>query len=116
MAKQLVSPVERHVEKAVLGITAILLIGVVAKFFVTSPNQLVIDGVSVTPATIDEKIALTAEAVRLRIRNAEPTVDPRLPLGRRHAGQRGDHHPAITETGPPARTRRDDRRVRRGWL
>ncbi len=74
MAKQLVSPVERHVEKVVLGITAVLLIGVVAKFLITSPNQRVIDGVTVHPNTIDEQIAKTAEAVRLRIRTAEPPV------------------------------------------
>ena len=46
MAKQLVNPVERHVEKAIASVAAIVLIGVIARYFVMSPNQLEIGGSS----------------------------------------------------------------------
>ena len=74
MAKQLVNPIERHVEKAVVGVAALLLIGVVAKFFLTSPNQMELGGETVTPATIDAKVAERAVDILNRIRNAEVDV------------------------------------------
>jgi len=40
MAKQLVNPIERHVEKAVLGLTGLALVAVIALYLVTSPNQI----------------------------------------------------------------------------
>ena len=44
MAKQLVSPVERHVEKGILGVAVVLLLGVVAMYLVSSPNQMELGG------------------------------------------------------------------------
>ena len=41
MAKQAVSPVERHLEKGVLGLALLVLAGVVVKFLITSPNNIV---------------------------------------------------------------------------
>ena len=40
MAKQLVNPLERHVEKAVVGVAGVILIGVIAQYVVSSPNRL----------------------------------------------------------------------------
>ncbi|MEK6799979.1 MAG: hypothetical protein AABZ12_13520 [Planctomycetota bacterium] len=72
MAKQLVNPLERHVEKAVVGVAGVILIGVIAQYVVSSPNRLELSGESVTPRTIDEKVAKRAEDTRQRIRSAQP--------------------------------------------
>ena len=63
MAKQLVSPVERHVEKVILGIVGIVLLGVIARYLVTSPNQIELGGEMVTPNAVDEKLAEKAAVV-----------------------------------------------------
>ena len=67
MAKQVVGPLERHVEKAILALTGIGLIAVIAMYLVTSPNQIDLDGELVTPNTLDDKLARKATDVRLRI-------------------------------------------------
>lgn len=72
MAKQLVGPVERHIEKGAVGIAGLLLIGVVARYLVTSPNQLELGGDLETPSTVDERVARKAEDVSNRIQSARP--------------------------------------------
>lgn len=80
MAKQLVNPLERHVEKAVVGLAAILLLGVIARYLVTTPNQIELGGETVTPRTIDAKVAQKAREALIVIRNARPTVEQPEPL------------------------------------
>lgn len=77
MAKQLVGPVERHLEKAVVGLAGVLLVGVVVVYLVGSPNQVQLDGASeaVSPRNIDARVADKANAVRERIRTAQPNVE-----------------------------------------
>ena len=53
MAKQMINPVERHFEKGVLGAAVLMLIGIIALYLISSPNQLEIDGQKATPSTID---------------------------------------------------------------
>ena len=72
MAKQLVGPLERHVEKAIVGIAGLILIAVIAKYVVTAPNQLEVGGELVDPATVDKKVADKAAEVRDRIANHDP--------------------------------------------
>ncbi|UCF33233.1 MAG: hypothetical protein JSV78_12960 [Phycisphaerales bacterium] len=72
MAKQLVGPVERHVDKAVLGVAGLVLIGVVVKFFVSTPNQIELGREVVTPSNIDEVVQAKAKEIQERIRDAEP--------------------------------------------
>jgi hypothetical protein len=79
MAKQLVNPIERHAEKAVVAITALLLLGAVAKYVISTPNRMDLGGTSVTPTSIDGAVAQAAAAARDRIRNAradEPVPEP----------------------------------------
>ena len=40
MAKQLVNPIERHIEKAIVGVAGLVLLGAIARYLVTSPNQI----------------------------------------------------------------------------
>lgn len=112
MAKQLVSPVERHLEKAILGVAGILLLGAIAKYLVTSPNQLEMGGEAVSPNAIDEKVAEKAAVVRLAIRNARPPESGVEPLYEvlidvldpfRHAGL-SIEAPAAVPIGPEVPT------------
>ena len=80
MAKQLVNPIERHFEKAVLGLAALVLVGSVALYLVTSPNKIDLGGEMVTPNTVDQRVAQKASEVRNRIEQApsqsESVPDP----------------------------------------
>ena len=80
MAKQLVNPLEQHVEKAALGIAGALLIAVIARYLVTSPNQLDLGGEMVTPATIDQRVNQKALEVAERIKGARVDVETPDPL------------------------------------
>ena len=80
MAKQLVGPLERNIEKGILALTGLLLIGVVAMYVVTSPNQRDLDGKMVTPGTIDATLVRRAKSVQDTIRQASTDVDPVEPL------------------------------------
>ncbi|MCH7592259.1 MAG: hypothetical protein IH989_05725 [Planctomycetes bacterium] len=111
MAKQMVGPLERHLEKAILAVAGILLIGSAAMYLVTSPNEIELGGETVTPSTIDAKLASRALSVREAIRRArsdstdveslapgfESTLDPfqsgRIPLTLVSAGSIGPHVP-----------------------
>ena len=77
MAKQLVNPIERHIEKAVLGVAVPVLIVVIVLYLVSSPNRMDVGGESVLPATIDQKAHRKANSVRESIRNVDaPNVPP----------------------------------------
>jgi hypothetical protein len=77
MAKQLVHPIERHVEKAVLGLTGLALLTAIALYGVTSPNQIPLGQEKVSPGTIDSKVAQKAAEVVGRLRAAEPKTQVR---------------------------------------
>src|SRR5262245_40079326 len=81
MAKQLVNPFERHVEKIVLAIAALLLIGVMVKFVFSSPNVLQLGQETATPGTVDGRLAQKANEILERIRSAKPPAvehDPKF--------------------------------------
>lgn len=80
MAKQLVNPIERHVEKGVLGVTVLVLIGVIAFYLVLSPNRMELGGESVFPSTIDQKVNMRAADALERIRNASADEEMPEPL------------------------------------
>lgn len=79
MAKQLVNPIERHVEKLVLGIAGLLLIGVLMKFVFTSPNKVALGGAEVTPGSIDAHLGQKAKEVLARMRNAPAQAESHEP-------------------------------------
>ena len=88
MAKQVVNPIERHVEKAVLGVAGIVLIAVIVMYAVRSPNQVEIRGEMVTPGEIDAKLAQQALDVRDSISSSEPREVPFEPLADQFAAAR----------------------------
>ena len=54
MAKQLVGPAERHLDKAILGLACLALVWVVIRYGVSSPNRIDLDGEMVSPSNIDQ--------------------------------------------------------------
>ena len=71
MAKQLVNPFERHIEKLVLAIAGLLLIGVMVKFVFSSPNVVQLGQETAMPATVDGRLAQKANEILQRIRDAK---------------------------------------------
>lgn len=80
MAKQLVNPIERHIEKGVLGIAGLLLFGVIGKFLIFSPNQMDLGGKLVSPTAVDQTVAQLAASVRQDLRNASGNTESMEPL------------------------------------
>ncbi|UCE61205.1 MAG: hypothetical protein JSU63_05545 [Phycisphaerales bacterium] len=80
MAKQLVGPVERHLEKVVIGIAGVILVGVIAVYLVASPNKLELGGEVVTPGTVNQMVSNTELEVGRRIEAHTPTVETPEPL------------------------------------
>lgn len=72
MAKQLVGPLERNVEKLILGVVGLALLAAIALFLATSPNKIEIDGEMVGPGQIATKVYDKAEDIRGRISRARP--------------------------------------------
>jgi len=103
MAKQLVNPIERHVEKAVLGLTGLALIAAIGLFLVSSPNQLELGGQAVKPGTIDQVVAQKAASVREAIRRAPADVEMPDPLQKEfEEGLRPFAAGRLTDTWPVA--------------
>jgi len=80
MAKQLVGPVERHLEKAVVALAGLVLVGAVGMYLITSPNQVTINGALVPPSKIDDELVATARAVRDRIVGVRSDVQAPPPV------------------------------------
>ena len=74
MAKETVSPIERHLEKGVLALTVLLFVGVVVKYLVSSPNIMLVGRDEVGPREIYDKVADEARALRERIRTHREDV------------------------------------------
>ncbi len=77
MAKQAVGTIERHLEKGILGVAVLVLFVAVGKFLIISPNKVELVGAdTVTPGTVDDKVAEAAEAVRRTIAATKPVQKP----------------------------------------
>ena len=83
MAKQAVSPVERHLEKGVLGVALLLLAGVVVKFLIASPNTVDLGGGPVMPGEVYQSMVRDADELRNRIKSVKvDSVKPEDQLDR----------------------------------
>ncbi len=74
MAKEVVSPIERHLEKGVLALTVLLFVGVVVKYLVSSPNMMTVGTRAVGPTEIYQMVADEGTVLRESIRKAEVKV------------------------------------------
>lgn len=75
MAKQLVNPIERHFEKGVVGLAALVLLYFVASYLIVSPTQMDLGGTTVTPNSIDAHVDQAASRIRERFREASAEED-----------------------------------------
>lgn len=79
MAKQLVGPFERHIDKGVLGLTALLLVAVIAMYGVTTPNQVEFGREPVKPGAIDATLKTKADSVVNQIARKKPEPEEYQP-------------------------------------
>jgi len=75
-----VNPIERHLEKVVVGIAGLILLGVIGKFLISSPNKMELGNEIVSPGSVDQKVVQLAASVRQELRSATVSVDPPEPL------------------------------------
>lgn len=92
MAKQNVTFIERHLEKIVIGVAGTILLGTVAMFLISSPNQIEgPDGGGIGPTALYEDAKEKAEMLRNRIRQAEPKPpEDRPPVPKGNISPYGD--------------------------
>jgi len=75
MAKKTFSPVEQHVEKAVLGVAALILLVVAAFFLVSTPNTVVVGGQDRGPGEVGQALKTEADNLRRRLQTAQADVE-----------------------------------------
>lgn len=103
MAKQLVNPIERHIEKGVVAMSAAMLLASVALFLISSPNKLELGDTVVTPASIDNVVAQHAEKIRATLRNHRSTSVVPLPLAEAFAAAIKQPPPSVFVAVVPIR-------------
>jgi len=87
MAKQNVSTIERHVEKPVLGLAALVLLAMAYLYGLRTPYTVDLDGEAVGAAEFYRRVAQAADNVvqRMKQASAENLEPPRLPVTARTA-------------------------------
>lgn len=80
MAKQSVSVIERHLEKAVIGVTGLITLAVAVMYLIGSPNEVDFPGgTAVAPGKIKQEIRDIAQSTLEAMRNAQGDVTPAPP-------------------------------------
>ncbi len=58
---------EQHVEKIVIGVAAVIVLGLAAKAFLTEPNAVNLDGTKLAPSEVDEVLANKARQLDAKV-------------------------------------------------
>lgn len=61
---------EQHVEKIVIGVAGVIVLGIAAKAFFTEPNAVTLDGKSLAPAAVDEVLAEKARILKGKVESS----------------------------------------------
>ena len=70
-----INPIEQHVEKLVLGVVAVVLLGVIAMQFVLSPNNVEVgSGRTVPPQNIYVELESEAAGLQSQVNDSEPAL------------------------------------------
>lgn len=69
-----INPIEQHVEKIVLGLVAVVLLGVFAMQFLTQPNQVEVGTRAVSPAGIYLELENQAKMLDSQLKDASPAL------------------------------------------
>ncbi|MEE9295357.1 MAG: hypothetical protein V3W34_10410 [Phycisphaerae bacterium] len=72
MAKQPVSIVERHIEKGILGLCAVVLVAAIVVYLISTPSKIELGGQLVGPGSIDAGIRDQGQRLREKLRSAKP--------------------------------------------
>ncbi len=76
-----VNPIAQHIEKAVLGLTVVIFLGVISMQFVTEPNKVAIDSSrSVSPDQIYNELESKANALQSQISDLSPALPDVQPV------------------------------------
>lgn len=69
-----INPIEQHVEKIVLGLVALVLLGVLAMQFLTQPNVVDVGGRDVPPQNVFVELQRQAETLDSQLKDAAPAL------------------------------------------
>ncbi len=69
-----VNPIEQHIEKIVLGVVFLILLGVIALQFVTTPNNIEDGGRSIAPAQVYTSLEPQANQLQSQISDLNPSL------------------------------------------
>ena len=75
-----VNPIEQHIEKIVLGIVLIVLLGVIAIQFVTTPNNITDGSKSIAPAQVFTSLEPQANQLRGQLNDLNPALPEVKPV------------------------------------
>jgi hypothetical protein len=75
-----VNPIEQHIEKIVLGVVFLILLGVVALQFVTTPNNIEDGGRSIPPAQVYTALESQANQLQSQISDLSPALPDVKPV------------------------------------
>ena len=75
-----VNPIEQHIEKMVLGLVLIILLGVIALQFVTTPNNIEDGGRSIEPAQVYTSLEQQANQLQSQITDLNPVLPEVQPV------------------------------------
>lgn len=75
-----VNPIEQHIEKIVLGVVFLILLGVIALQFVTTPNNIEDGGRSIAPAQVYTALEPQANQLQSQISDLNPSLPDVKPV------------------------------------
>lgn len=69
-----INPIEQHIEKAVVGVTGLVFLGVIAQQFLTQPNQVTVGSTSLPPERAFEPVKQAADTLKGRMESQSPEL------------------------------------------
>ncbi len=90
---------EQHVEKIVIGVAGVIVIGIAAKAFLTEPNAVSVDGKLLAPTAVDEVLAEKARKLDAKVNS--PTSLEVESVGRLTDWFAKQHDNPATPAAPP---------------
>ncbi len=69
-----INPIEQHLEKAVVGVTGLVFLGVIAQQFLTQPNQVTVGNATLPPERAFEPVKQAADTLKGRMESSSPEL------------------------------------------
>lgn len=71
-----INPIEQHIEKAVVGVTGLVFLGVIAQQFLTQPNQVTVGNATLPPERAFEPVKAAAAVLKGKMESSNPELAP----------------------------------------